>query len=168
MTWARVFNLWCPSFCGWLWWLVGGGTCIPGPHRTLLQRNVSQEAPTPRAPPPQAKSFWEGGLSAILELQVWHIYLVVTEWISGTQALDAALMPSLSLAPDCWCLSEKSLYIPLEPQVFATATQGHLYISWLGWPAGLTLMVLQDCIYFKYILKKNCCLPEALSSNQPE
>lgn len=123
MTGARVFNLWCPSFVAGSGGWSAGGLAFLGPIGLSFREMFLKRLPPPGHPPPQAKSFWEGGLSAILELQVWHIYLVVTEWISGTQALDAALMPSLSLAPDCWCLSEKSLYVPLGPQVFATATR---------------------------------------------
>lgn len=150
------FYIWCPSFCGCTHGmpfgrpaLVAGVLASLGPTELWPSEMFLDRSPwqgtaqtADRAPAPH-QSFCEGGLFGILALRpegqasgLVHIWWL-TEWISGRQAVDATWLPSLCLASDCWFLSEESLCTPLEPQVFAIASQGHLHISWLWWPVYL-------------------------------
>lgn len=130
MTGVWFLTLWCLSFVagsgGWSAW----GTCIPGPYRTLLQRNVSQETPTPGTHLPRP-SLSGKEASAILELQVWYIYSVVTEWISEHRLWMLHQDAFPLFAPDL-LKYQKRAYIFLWGPSFCNCHQGHSISPGLG------------------------------------
>lgn len=65
--------------------------------------------------------------------------------LSGNVGWGIPSLPSPSALLQLASISQKGAYEYISsPDVFNS--RGHLQIAWLWWPAGLTLVVPQDCI----------------------